>query len=204
MHYAPKVETVEATEPRLETVLRTLRECRGVIATKLLSETEKAEILDVESRVEERIVFGMCKSLNSGMREALQREFTLAMVIQTVEFEYPHHPYMIMSCGDQVVGELIYDKKKVEELRTTPTNLFLWENFVIYIKKIPRNPKERGEMRLVYLPRKPIQLEAVPFVKDGVFGTPSTEGDALIKRVLAIQSKEPVIGTCLVGFGIIA
>jgi len=186
----------------LEGVLRALQECRGAIAIKVLSEKEKGEILDTEGGVEEKIVFGMCKSLNKGLREALQREFTVAMVIQTSEFQYPHHPYMSMICGDQVVGELIRDEKKVEELRKTPGNLFLWENFVVYMKKLPRNPKERDEMRIVYLPREPLQLKGLPCVKDSVFGTPSIEGDTLIKKMLAVSSQESTVGTCLVGFNI--
>jgi len=193
---------VETKDAQLEEVLRTLRVCRGVMALKVLSEEEKGEILDTEGRVEEKIVFGMCKSLNKGLREALQREFTVAMIIQTSEFQYPHHPYMSMICGDQVVGELVKDKKGVEELRKTPGNLFLWENFVVYTKRLPRNPKERDEMRIVYLPREPLQLKGLPYVKNSVFGTPSTEGDTLIKKMLAIRSEEPTIGTCLVGFNI--
>ncbi len=192
---------METKDAQLEGVLRTLRECRGVIALKVLSEEEKREILDTEGRVEAKIVFGMCKSLNKGLREALQREFTVAMVIQTSEFQYPHHPYMSMVWGDQVVGELIKDEK-VEELRKNRGNLFLWENFVVYMKKLPRNPKERDEMRIVYLPREPLQLKGLSYVKDSVFGTPSTEGDTLIKSMLAIRSEEPTVGTCLVGFNI--
>jgi len=187
---------------QLERVLRTLRECRGVIAVKVLSEEEKKEILDVESRVEEKIVFGMCSSLNRGVREALQREFTVAIVIQTSEFQYPHHPHMRMTCGDQVVGELVRDEEKIKELRRDPSNIFLWENFVVYIKKISRDPKERSKMRIEYLPRAPLQLQGLPYIENSVFGTPSTDGDALIKRMLDIRSKEPVLGTCLVGFDV--
>ena len=197
-----KGDTVGTKDLELEGILRTLQECRGVLALKVLSEEEKREILDTEGRVEEKIVFGMCKSLNKGLREALQREFTVAMVIQTSEFQYPHHPYMSMICGDQVVGELIRDEKRVEELRKIPGNLFLWENFVVYMKKLPRNPKERDEMRVVYLPREPLQLKELPCTENSVFGTPSTEGDTLIKRILTIQCKEPTVGTCLVGFNI--
>ncbi len=183
-------------------VLRTLRECRGVIAIKVLSEEEKREILDVETMVEEKIAFGMCRSLNKGLREALEREFTVAVVIQTSEFRYPHHPYMVMVLGDEVMGELVNNKQKIGELRKDPYNLFLWENFVVYMKRLPRNPKERKEMRIVYLPRKPTQLQELPSVTDSVFGVPSPEGDTLIKRMLAIGSEESIVGTCLVGFNI--
>lgn len=195
-------EMMEAENARLETVLTVLRECRGVIAIKLLSKAEKKEILDVESKVEEKIIFGMCKSLNKGVREALQREFTVAMVIQTSEFQYPHHPYMIMVCEDRIIGELVKDPKKVEELRKSPNSFFLWDNFVVYMKKFPRDPNERRKVRIVYLPREPLQLQGVSYVKDSVFGTPSTQGDILIKKMLNVKSKDLTMGTCLVGFNI--
>jgi hypothetical protein len=191
-----------ATDRQLEEVLRSLRECRGVLAMKVLSEGDKEKILDVESKVEEKTVFGMCKSLNKGVRESLQRESTVAMVIQTSEFEYPHHPYMSMMCGDQVVGELVNDEERIEEMKKNPTNLFLWRNFVVYIRKLPRDPEERKKMRVVYLPREPTQLRGLQHVRNSVFGTPSTEGDTLIKSMLCIESKESVLGTCLVGFDI--
>lgn len=193
---------MEGTVSPLETAMKTLREDAGVIAVKVLSEEEKSEILDAEAEVESKIIFGMCKSLNKGVREALQREFTAAMIIQTGEFRHPHHPYMVMTSNNQVVGELIYDEEKIDELRRSPTNLFLWRNFVVYMKNLPRDPKERGEMRVVYLPREPIQLREVSYVENSVFGVPSTEGDSVIKRMLSFQSDDPNVGTCLVGFGI--
>lgn len=195
-------ESLGSGDAHLEEALTALRECRGVLAAEILSEEDKKRILDVESKVEEKTILGMCKSFNKGVRESLQREFVIAMVIQTSEFEYPHHPYMNMICGDQVVGELINDEKRIEELGRNPTNLFIWKNFVVYMRKLSRDPKERSNMRIVYLPREPVQLGSLPHVENSVFGTPSTEGDALIKRMLNIKSKESVVGTCLVGFDI--
>lgn len=193
---------MEAEDGQLERVLRTLQECRGVIAVKILSDEEKKGILNVEGAVEEKIILGMCKSLNKGLRDALQKEFAAAMVIQTEKFQYPHHPEMVMVSEDQIIGEQVYDKNKLEELRRNPTNLFLWENFVVYMKNLPRDPKKRSEMRVVYLPRKLVQLKELPYVEDSVFGVPSTEGDSLIKRMLAVTSEEAVLGTCLIGFSI--
>jgi len=186
----------------IEEVLMTLRECSGVIAVKILSEEEKKEILNAESKAEEKIVFGMCKSLNKGVREAVRREFAVAMVIQTSDFQYPHHPYMIMVCGDQVLGELVEDRKKIEELRKNLITSFCGRTFVVYMKKIPRNREEREKIRLIYLPRKPVQLRGIPYIRDSVFGTPSTPCDMLIKKMLAIQSQDITIGTCLIGFNI--
>jgi len=186
----------------IEPVLERLKGSRGVLTVKVLSEEEKKAILDVESGVEEKIVYGMCKSLNQGVREALQREFTVAVIMDTSVFEYPHHPHMNMTCGELVVGELVRDKEKIQELKKDRTNIFIWENFVVYMRRIPRIPEERRRMRLVYLPREPLQFSGLPNLVDSAFGTPSTEGDTVIKRMLNNKSDEAVIGTSLIGFNI--
>ncbi len=191
---------MEPKNGQLESVIRTLRECCGVIVARLLSEEEKQTVLDLERNVEEKIVFGMSKSLNEGVRAALQMEFTVAMVIQSSIFPYPHHPHVSMRCDDQVVGELITDLGALEELRKSPYNFFLWDNFVVYVKRLPKDPAGRRKLRIIYPSRKAIQLHGLSTVKCSVFGTPSTEGDALIKRMLDIPSEEGAVGTCLVGF----
>ncbi len=194
------MRTMENKNGQLECVIRTLRECCGVIAARLLSEEEKQMVLDLEKNVEEKIVFGMCKSLNEGMRTALQMEFSVAMVIQSSKFPYPHHPHVSMRCDDQVIGELITDEGMLEELRKNRHNFFLWENFVVYVKRLPKDPAERSKLRIIYPPREAIQLQGLPSVKCSVFGTPSTEGDVLIKRMLDVSVEEGAVGTCLVGF----
>ena len=194
------MRTVETKNDQLECVMRTLRECCGVIAARLLSEEEKQMVLDLEKNVEEKIVFGMCKSLNEGMRAALQMEFTVAMVIQSSKFPYPHHPHVSMKCDDQVIGELITDVGTLEELKKNSHNFFLWENFVVYVKRLPKNPSGRSKLRFIYSSREAIQLKGLPSIECSAFGTPSTEGDVLIKRMLDVSSEEGVVGTCLVSF----
>jgi hypothetical protein len=188
---------------KIEEVLKLLKGCKGVLKTKTLTEEEKREILDVEKKEEEEIVFGMCKSINKGVREALQREFTVATVINSSVFEYPHHPHMVMVIEDQIVGEQINDQKIIEELKKDPMNLFLWNRFVIYVKKLPKESTERKKLRMVYLPRKPSQLDCLSFLSKCCFGVPSTKGDSLLKKILNNQSNQTVLGTCLVGFDII-
>jgi hypothetical protein len=193
----------ECERKKIEEVLKLLKNCKGVLKIKVLTEEEKREILDVEKKVEEEIVFGMCKSLNKGVREAIQRELTIATVINSSIFEYPHHPPMVMVVDNQIVGEQINDQGDIEELKKDPNNLFLWNKFVIYVKKLPKESTERKKLRMVYLPRKPVQLDCLSFLSKCCFGVPSTKGDSLLKKILNIQSNQTVLGTCLVGFDII-
>jgi hypothetical protein len=184
----------------VNTILDTLTHDEGVISTRLLSKKEKQQILKTESEAEERIIFGMCKSWNEGVRDAIKCEYTIALIIETSSFQYPHHPHMSIMWKDQIVGEQVNDDNRIQELKKDRFNFFLWDTFVIYMKKLPKAPKDRAQMRFMYRRREPLQLKGLTHVYNAVFGTPSTESDILIKRILHIPAKEAVIGTCLIGF----
>lgn len=194
---------MEPTVRPLEQVLKRLSEGRGVIVARLLSAEEKQQLLALESAVEEKVVFGMCRSRNDGVRAALHLEFTVALVIQSALFPYPHHPHISMQCDDQVVGELITDAAQLEDLKTNRQNFFLWDNFVIYMSRLPTDPATRRRLRIIYPPREALQLRDFPSVARTAFGTPSTEGDAWIKCLLAVPADDGAIGTCLVGFTLV-
>jgi len=183
----------------LRNVLDKLEGCRGVLSVRLLDEEEKDCIMRVEGQAEDKTLWGMCKSLNQGLREAVSRKYTIAMVIDTSKFEYPHHPYTRMECEDLIVGEQVMDEEKIKELKKDPTNLFLWNEFVVYVKKIPRDPERRKKLRVVFLPRAPPQLTSTPSVEKGVFGVPSVEGDLEIKKLLGVKDERPEIGSCVIG-----
>jgi hypothetical protein len=187
---------------RIEIVLKTLLEIPGVITVKALSRDEMSEILMIEKEEEEKIVFGMCKSINKGIREALGMEYTIGLVIKSSEFQHPHHPHMVMICGTEITGEIVSDVEKIQEMRKDTSNFFLWDNFVVYMKKLPKNPRERNKMRVVYEPRKPHFLQDLSFIQESVFGTLSIKGDTYLKKILSISSKDPMIGTGLVGLNI--
>ncbi|MEM2906286.1 MAG: hypothetical protein QW057_02060 [Candidatus Bathyarchaeia archaeon] len=189
-------------DKRLKTILESLQRCQGVLRARLLTDEEKRHLLEVEAEAERRIILGMCPSLNLGVREALERPFTAAMVIQTSEFPYPHHPHMRIMLGDVVVGEQVLDRDRISELRKSRENVFLWENFVVYRSRLPRDPVERSRLRFVYLPRPFPALKGVGEAQDEVFGVPSPEGDRLVKNLLGETSTEVTLGTSLVGFSL--
>ena len=183
-------------------VLGSLVLMRGVLSAKALGEGEKADLLLAESKSEERIVLGMCRSFKKGVREALERDASIAIVIDSSEFLYPHEPHMRLLYNDEIVGEEVYDERKASELRGSRNNVFLWKNFVVYQDRLPRDRKARGEMRITYLPRPFPELAEMGRVEDGVFAEPSMDGDLTVKRMLGFTSTDPVFGTCLVGFNI--
>ena len=193
---------MERVNDCLELILKTLRDCRGVKTLKVLTTEEKKKIIEVEEEAEEKVAYGMCKTLNQGIKETLNRDYTVAFVMDTSIFEYPHHPYILMVYDDTIVGEQVKDLKKKEELKRDRTNFFLWDNFVIYTQRLPKEQEERQKLRIVYPPRETLQLEGITCVEKGTFGTPSTDGDSLVKKLLSFASVNSVMGTCLIGFNI--
>jgi len=193
---------METTNDCLELVLEKLRGCRGFKTLKVLTTNERRHILEVEKKAEERIAYGMCRTLNQGIKEAIQRDYTVAVVMDTSIYEYPHHPYVLMVCDDAIVGEQVKDLKRIEELKRDRSNFFLWDNFVIYTQRLPKEQEERQKLRIVYPPRETLQLEGITYVEKGTFGTPSTDGDTLVKKLLSFTSNDSVMGTCLIGFNI--
>jgi len=184
----------------LNTVLNALRNCGGVIEARLLTNEEKKTVLEIEEKSEEKIAYGMCKTVNKGVREALSMQYTAGLVIDSSVFEYPHHPGMRMLYEDTIVGEQVKDKARVEELKKNRANFFLWDEFVLYMSKLPRGVEERKKLRMVYMERPAAQLDGHSCVLRSVLGTPSTDGDLLVKELLSARSDKPTIGTCIVGF----
>lgn len=182
--------------------IRKLNECVGIKIVKRLGVEEKDLILETESKAESNIAYGMCRTVNEGVREAISRDCTIAAVIDTAIFEYPHHPYVKMVLGEVEVGEQVDDQNKIIELKKDRKNFFLWENFVIYTSKLPKKQEDRQKLRIKYVQREAAQLKGVDCVGGAVFGTPSTETDILVKKILSFSSSENSIGTCLIGFNI--
>ena len=187
----------------LESVLRMLQSCNGVIAARLLNDDERRHILRVEEQAEGKLFLEMCPTVNRGVREALARDYAVGLVIDTEKYEYSHHPHMKLICGDMIVGEQVKEIELKEELRKDRSTIFMWDDFVVYRKRLPRNPEDRKRLRLIYEARSVSQLRNHTCVTESVFGTPSSEVDGVVKTLLAITRQESIIGTCIVGFNLV-
>jgi hypothetical protein len=191
---------MEAPKNCIEIVISILKSCGGVHKLKILTEKEKKRISQLEEKAEEEIAYALCKTLNIGLREAMKREFTIAILIDSSVYLYPHHPDMVMLYDDVILGEQVHDPIRIGELRKDRKNFFLWDNFVIYTKRLPKDKNTREKIRLIYKPMNVKQLENIPCVKEQVFGTPSVQGDVFIKKILNYSETSSIIGTNLIGF----
>lgn len=194
---------MDVYEPCIDEVTDILSGCVGVKSIELINNELKDRLLEIEETVEEKIAYGMCRTLNRGLREAFKRDVTAALLINSSIYKYPHHPSMVMIYDDVVVGEQVKDEEKREELRKDRKNFFLWDEFVIYTPLLPREKEAKQRLRMVYKPMDVEQLDPVQCVSDQVFGTPSTEGDSVLKEAMGWGETVPEIGTCVIGFNLI-
>jgi len=180
-------------------IVEALEALKGVMRVRLLEPEEKDEIIEIEMKEEEKVVWGLCRSFNEGVREALGREKTAAMVIDSSSFQYPYHPHMKIRYRDRVLGEEV-SEEEIAELKEKRPNFFIGDDFVLYLDRFPRHPKRREEVRLYYLAR-PFKIEECNSkVEDCILGVPSAAGDKKMKELLNVETIEPEIGTCLVGY----
>ncbi len=98
---------MDSLDACLDDAVDVLRGCVGVKDIQFLKPEEKDRLLAVEEADEDKIAYGMCKTSNKGLKEALLRDFTAVLLIDSSIYEYPHHPYMVMVYDDILVGELV-------------------------------------------------------------------------------------------------
>jgi hypothetical protein len=171
----------------------------GVVQLKVLHDAQKKSLLEIESRNEEKKFMGMCKTYNKAARDAISRKYTLATIIKGGQFKSLPFPRMRMMFRDDLVGEELYEKDRIEDLKKEKKNVFLWDNFVVFMKKFPNGKAERDELVIIHTPSAEIPGEPSMF-ENLVMGEPCSESDQVIKGWLGFESQEGIFGTILIGF----
>jgi len=173
----------------------------GVVQVMVLDDAQKKSLLEIEGRNEEKKFMGMCKTYNKAARDAISRACTLAIVIKGGQFKSIPFPRMRMMYKDkdELVGEELYDKERIEVFKKDSKNVFLWENFVIFMNKFPKDRAEYERIVIIHTPSEEIPKDASGF-GNLVMGEPCAESDQTIKEWFGFKSQEGIFGTILIGF----
>jgi len=171
----------------------------GVVQVMVLEDVQKKSLLEIEGRNEEKRFMGMCKTHNKAARDAMSRAHTLAILIRGGQFKTIPFPRMRMMYKDELVGEELYDKDKIETFKKDSKNVFLWENFVIFMRKFPKDRAEYERIMIIHTPSEEIPKDTSGF-GNLVMGEPCAESDQTIKEWFGFKSQEGIFGTILVGF----
>jgi len=183
----------------LEKTLDFFGKLDGVIRLKILDDAEKRSLLEIESRNEEKKFMGMCRTYNKAARDAISRRRTLAIITKGGEFKYLPLPRMRMMYKDDLVGEELYESERLEALRESKDNVFLWDNFAVFRKKLPKGKTELDQLVIVHTPTS-TETSKESIFTNLVLGEPCGESDQVIKGWFEFETREGVFGTVLIGF----
>ncbi|MEM1569416.1 MAG: hypothetical protein QXL27_05000 [Candidatus Bathyarchaeia archaeon] len=189
----------ERTHQIVNKVLSIIHSLNGFLASEILTQTDKEIIITLESE-EENVDFLGFKRYNEGLREALNREYSMALVFRSSIFPMPHKPPVKLLYGNLVVGEMFYG-----DIKPSYRGKFIevFKGFVVYPDLLPRKPSERSQVKLVYLKRFPSFIsELDDFIEDPVYGDPSPKVHSFLLRKLKVSEFSNDVATGIVGFNI--
>ena len=103
----------------VEKVCSILKECKGVCSIlEELNNSQRKKILELEKAEETKLVQFGAGIENQGAKEVLTRDVVL-LITNNQNFEY-RDPTIVLKANDEVVGEEISDRAKLEEIRGKP------------------------------------------------------------------------------------
>lgn len=182
----------------LQRVLNHIRGLSGVLASEVLTQPDKETLIRLEEEEEERDFLGF-KRYNEGLREALNREYTVALAYRSSVFPMPHRPPVKLVYRGTVVGELLYEGEKPSY---TGRSIELFEGFFLYPDLLPKDPSEKRFVKLVYAKRFPTFIRGLPWIEDPVYGEPSPKGHRFILDKLKVVADFEDLATGLIGFNL--
>ncbi|MEM3437122.1 MAG: hypothetical protein QXP55_01105 [Nitrososphaerales archaeon] len=183
---------VNEIEKKIRLVLEGVK---GIINIKVLSKEEKEKLLELEQEAEKKVLFGIGKGLNLGLRETLKRDFMVA-IVNNNEFEWPPEPAIQIVCNGEVIGEEIKSPEKAEEYKKQ--GHIVAGNLVIFKDKA-KFIMQRKDFTIVFPPMSFKQLEGVEEFIDVVSASPCPPSHLYLIECMNVAHAP---GTILVGFNI--
>ena len=192
----------------VEKVCSILKECKGVCSIlEELNNSQRKKILELEKAEETKLVQFGAGIENQGAKEVLTRDVVL-LITNNQNFEY-RDPTIVLKANDEVVGEEISDRAKLEEIRGKPGYFMTGKSerpFVIYTHKL--RGKRGVPVKFITLPfllphdRLRKGLENTDEINDLICGWPSRSVDLYLKQAFGIPTSDIQLGTLLVGFNV--
>jgi hypothetical protein len=165
---------------------------KGIIKVQRLDATQKEAALKLEREAEEKVLMGLCKGINVGLREALSRKNTFACLTDEA-MVWPHCSYIKLYCGDELIGKDVYDDAELKQ-RKEEGNIVAG-NLVFYKDKIGLLKERGSEMRVHMMPMEIAELCAC----GAVVASPSPPTDTYLKGLLGADLADRRLGTIVVG-----
>ena len=169
-----------------------LSKLKGIVKVAPLNEDDKAKILELEKQAEDNVMMGICKGINLGLVQALQKKNVFACITDDT-MVWPKESYIKLVCGDEVIGQDVYDMDKLKELKEKGD--IVAGNLVFYRGKMKIFKERRNEARVLLLPMQIPELVACT----AVVASPSPPTDLYVKQRLEQDVQDPKLGSIIVG-----
>jgi len=170
----------------------TLKGLKGIVKFDRLNDSDKQNIWELEEKAGESVLMGMCKGINVGVMQALEKKNVFACLTNDLLI-WPKESYMKLVCGDDVIGEDKYDPDELEQLKKNGE--LVAGNLVMYREKMKIYKERRAEARLHLLPMRIPELTGC----GAVVASPSPPADSYMKGKLKADMNDPKLGTIIVG-----
>lgn len=174
-----------------------LRATKGILDIGWIAEEDMAAISRSEQETEEKGLGGLGSYSNEGVSKVISRSHVCA-VLNNNEFRHASKPCLAWMVDDVVIGEEITDEEHLNFLKQQGKVKVIGKNFVVYfdrIKTVAGKPPV-FVCRALAFP----EIEEVPGVRDVLSASPIGSADMFLKRKFGWDSKDPELGTILIGF----
>jgi len=169
-----------------------LKGLRGIVKVQRLDAAHKEAALKLEAEAEEKVLMGLCKGINVGLREALSRKNAFACLTDET-MVWPHCSYIKLYCGDELIGMDVYDDAELKQRKEEGD--IVAGNLVFYKNKLGLLKERNSEMRVHMMPMEIAELRAC----GAVVASPSPPTDTYLKGLLGADLADRRLGTIIVG-----
>ncbi|MCS7144979.1 MAG: hypothetical protein NZ879_08180, partial [Archaeoglobaceae archaeon] len=115
---------------KMTEIFEFLKTVRGIEDLKLMTESEKKELMKIEEKAEKASLMGLMPGINQGVREALSRTFVIAGITND-DLEWPIKGTVRFVYRGEIIGEEIRDCEELERLKREG-NRVIGDIFVLY------------------------------------------------------------------------
>ena len=179
-----------------------LTNVKGIVGAAPFSNDDRRKMLDIEQEAEKNAFMGLGNVVNAGVREVLTYEL-IYTALTNMDFDWGYQPSLVMKKGQELVGEEVRDKERIDQLSNRDDVWFMHQNFVIYKNKVsfPQDlMKKICHFEIPDLQADWCLIEDEAFDNQSIiYANPSILGDTFLKKQYFEGISDKGLGTILVG-----
>jgi len=169
-----------------------LRNLKGIVGVTRLTEEDKKEAARLEKEADEGVLMGICKGINLGLFEALEKKNVFACISDET-MVWPKESYVLILCGSELVGQDVYDETKLQEMKNRGE--IVAGNLVFYRNKMNMFKEHKSETRVHLLAMQIPELKAC----GAIVASPSPPVDIFIREKFGLDPQDSKLGSIIVG-----